>query len=83
MHGVIPDQDLWRITHTGSDAPYRVLGAHEAERDGKRGFLFAVWAPNARRVSVVGDFNQWDGRANIMRDRGDSGVWELFIPDLK
>jgi 1,4-alpha-glucan branching enzyme len=83
MHGVIPDQDLWSITHTGSDAPYRVLGAHERERDGQRGFLFAVWAPNARRVSVVGDFNNWDGRANVMSHRGDSGVWELFIPNLK
>jgi 1,4-alpha-glucan branching enzyme len=83
MHGVIPDQDLWSITHTGSDAPYRVLGAHASERDGARGFLFAVWAPNARRVSVVGDFNQWDGRANIMSHRGDSGVWELFIPGLE
>jgi 1,4-alpha-glucan branching enzyme len=83
MHGVIPDQDLWSITHTGSDAPYRILGAHATERDGAQGFLFAVWAPNARRVSVVGDFNQWDGRSNAMSHRGDSGVWELFILGLK
>jgi 1,4-alpha-glucan branching enzyme len=83
MHGVIPDQDLWRITHTGSDAPYRVLGAHAVERDGQAGFVFAVWAPNARRVSVVGDFNNWDGRTHVMDNRGDSGVWEKFIPGLK
>ena len=83
MHGVIPDQDLWRITHMGSDAPYRVLGAHAVERDGQAGFVFAVWAPNARRVSVVGDFNDWDGRAHVMNHRGESGVWEKFIPGLK
>lgn len=83
MHGVIPDQEIWRISHTGSDAPYRVLGAHRAERAGEAGFVFAVWAPNARRVSVVGDFNRWDGRAHPMAPRGGSGVWELFIPGLE
>jgi 1,4-alpha-glucan branching enzyme len=83
MHGVIPDQDLSGLTHVGSDSPYRVLGAHEAEREGAAGFVFAVWAPNARRVSVVGDFNQWDGRTHVMQSRGGTGVWELFIPGLK
>jgi len=58
------------------------LGAHEHEVDGIAGILFAVWAPNAERVSVVGDFNGWDGRRHPMRVRGGSGVWELFIPDL-
>ena len=47
-----------------------------------QGTHFAVWAPNARRVSVVGDFNQWDGRRAQMRKRIDSGVWEIFIPDV-
>ncbi|MEW6445831.1 MAG: 1,4-alpha-glucan branching protein GlgB [Pseudomonadota bacterium] len=61
---------------------YRVLGAHPRVVDGVSGVLFAVWAPNAERVSVVGDFNQWDGRRNMMRARGPSGVWELFIPAL-
>ena len=62
---------------------YRVLGAHEHEVDEIAGVRFAVWAPNAERVSVVGDFNRWDGRRHPMRVRGGSGVWELFIPDLE
>lgn len=61
---------------------YRFLGSHEWQIDGVAGVLFAVWAPNAERVSVVGEFNQWDGRHHPMRVRGGSGVWELFIPDL-
>ena len=62
---------------------YRILGAHPKVVDDVGGILFAVWAPNAERVSVVGDFNRWDGRTHPMRVRGDSGVWELFIPDLE
>ncbi|MCX4189984.1 1,4-alpha-glucan branching protein GlgB [Methylophaga sp. OBS3] len=62
---------------------YRMLGAHAKTIDGVEGVLFATWAPNAQRVSVVGNFNQWDGRRHPMRVRGNSGVWELFIPDLK
>jgi 1,4-alpha-glucan branching enzyme len=61
---------------------YKFLGAHPWTVDGIEGVLFATWAPNAARVSVVGDFNRWDGRAHPMRVRGGSGVWELFIPDL-
>jgi 1,4-alpha-glucan branching enzyme len=61
---------------------YRILGAHTRTIDGVDGVLFAVWAPNGERVSVVGDFNGWDGRAHPMRVRGGSGVWELFIPDI-
>ncbi|MHB8321884.1 MAG: 1,4-alpha-glucan branching protein GlgB [Acidithiobacillus sp.] len=61
---------------------YRHLGAHRRHHEGVDGVLFAVWAPNAERVSVVGDFNDWDGRAHPMRARGQSGIWELFIPDL-
>ncbi|MEW8013227.1 MAG: 1,4-alpha-glucan branching protein GlgB [Candidatus Sedimenticola endophacoides] len=59
---------------------YRFLGAHPRRIGGIDGVLFAVWAPNAQRVSVIGDFNHWDGRAHPMRSRGGSGVWELFIP---
>jgi len=61
----------------------RFLGAHEHEVEGVAGVLFAVWAPNAERVSVVGDFNGWDGRRHPMRVRGGSGVWEVFIPGLQ
>ncbi len=63
-------------------AAQQMLGANVRVIDGIRGTLFAVWAPNAVRVSVVGAFNSWDGRANPMRVRGDSGVWELFMPDV-
>ena len=58
------------------------MGARPAEIDGARGYSFVVWAPNAWRVSVVGDFNQWDGRVNPMRHLGASGLWELFLPGI-
>ncbi|NHC12103.1 1,4-alpha-glucan branching protein GlgB [Stutzerimonas degradans] len=61
----------------------RVFGSQVVEVDGISGVRFAVWAPNARRVSVVGDFNGWDGRRHPMRLRFPSGVWELFIPRLQ
>lgn len=62
---------------------YEKLGAHPMKVDGVNGVLFAVWAPNALRVSVVGDFNGWDGRVHQMRRLWDSGVFEIFIPDVK
>jgi 1,4-alpha-glucan branching enzyme len=62
---------------------YRMLGAHPMEAEGCVGVRFAVWAPSAARVSIVGDFNDWDGRMHPMRARGGTGVWELFIPDLE
>jgi 1,4-alpha-glucan branching enzyme len=58
------------------------MGAHVIEHEGAAGVHFAVWAPNARRVSVVGDFNAWDGRRNVMRLRRDTGIWETFIPGI-
>ena len=61
---------------------YRILGAHKHQADGIPGVRFALWAPSADRVSVVGDFNNWDGRCHPMRVLGGSGVWELFIPGL-
>ena len=60
---------------------YEKLGAHPTEVNGVKGVYFAVWAPNARNVSILGDFNWWDGRKHQMRIRG-GGVWELFIPDI-
>ncbi|MDE6996094.1 MAG: 1,4-alpha-glucan branching enzyme, partial [Lachnospiraceae bacterium] len=62
---------------------YEKLGAHPVKIDGVEGVLFAVWAPNALRASVVGDFNRWDGRAHQMRRLWDSGIFELFIPGVK
>jgi 1,4-alpha-glucan branching enzyme len=62
---------------------YRYFGAHTAEADGLSGTSFAVWAPNASRVSVAGDFNGWDGRANPMEFHEESGIFELFIPFAK
>ena len=59
------------------------LGAHVVTMDGVTGVAFAVWAPNARSVRVVGEFNSWDGRLQPMRSLGSSGIWELFIPDLE
>ncbi|MET1412220.1 1,4-alpha-glucan branching protein GlgB [Roseibium sp. HPY-6] len=59
------------------------LGAHVVEHEGTRGVHFAVWAPNAKRVSLVGDFNAWDGRRNAMRKCGSTGVWEIFMPGLE
>jgi 1,4-alpha-glucan branching enzyme len=61
---------------------YEKLGAHLTEINGQAGVTFAVWAPNAQRVSVVGDFNSWDGRAHPMRKRIEAGIWELFVPGV-
>ncbi|HVS85503.1 MAG TPA: 1,4-alpha-glucan branching enzyme, partial [Gaiellaceae bacterium] len=62
---------------------YERLGAHVREIDGVTGTAFAVWAPNARSVAVVGDFNSWDGRLHPMRSLGSSGIWELFVPGVE
>ncbi|MDB5511914.1 MAG: 1,4-alpha-glucan branching enzyme [Enterovirga sp.] len=75
-------EDMWRIRDVGADSVPRLLGAQPAEIGGEAGYHFGVWAPNARRVSVIGDFNSWDGRRHPMRLRHDAGVWELFVPGL-
>jgi 1,4-alpha-glucan branching enzyme len=79
---LLSDFDLHLIGEGTHYPKYEKLGAHLREMAGVRGAHFGVWAPNARRVSVVGDFNQWDGRVHPMRHRGASGVWELFLPGL-
>ena len=67
----------------GSDANiYRKLGAHPKTVSGVNGTRFAVWAPNASRVSVVGDFNSWDGRRHVMRLHPGNGIWEIFLPGV-
>ncbi|WP_133512556.1 1,4-alpha-glucan branching protein GlgB [Candidatus Thiosymbion oneisti] len=78
----LPDLELRLFSAGRHWHAHRFLGAHLCTPDGIPGVRFAVWAPNGERVSVVGDFNHWDGRAHPMRLRGDSGVWELFIPGL-
>jgi len=77
----LPDFDMHLFGEGRHWHAYRLLGARVHETDGIAGILFSVWAPNAARVSVVGDFNRWDGRRHPMRIHGN-GVWELFIPDL-
>ncbi|MCQ8128719.1 1,4-alpha-glucan branching protein GlgB [Methylomonas rivi] len=62
---------------------YQKLGGHLHNMDGIDGVYFAVWAPNAERISVIGDFNRWDGRCHPMRNLGGCGIWELFIPGLE
>jgi 1,4-alpha-glucan branching enzyme len=79
---VLSDLDLHLLGEGTHYQNWEKLGAHVAEIAGVRGVAFALWAPNARRVSVVGDFNNWDGRRHPMRSRGGSGIWEHFIPGL-
>ena len=79
----LTDQELYLFNEGRLLQAYHTLGAHYTPHEGVEGVRFAVWAPNAERVSVVGDFNRWDGRVHPMRVRGSSGVWELFIPGLK
>ncbi|SFG48692.1 1,4-alpha-glucan branching protein GlgB [Methylobacterium gossipiicola] len=79
----LEQHDIDALREVGSNVTYRILGAQAKAVDGIQGFRFAVWAPNARRVSVVGDFNAWDGRRHPMRLWQNGGVWELFIPGLK
>jgi len=76
------DLDLHLASEGRHEDLHRKLGAHVREVDGVVGTSFAVWAPSARSVSVVGDFNSWDGRLHPMRTLGSTGIWELFIPDV-
>lgn len=75
-------QDLYLFNEGNEHRIYEKLGAHLRTLDGVSGTAFAVWAPNARQVSLVGNFNHWDGRFHPMRSMGASGVWELFVPGL-
>ncbi len=79
---LLTDYDLYLSGEGTHYQKYEKLGAHVREVAGVRGVHFGVWAPNALRVSVVGNFNFWDGRIHPMRLRGETGIWELFIPGL-
>lgn len=79
---LLKESDLHLLAEGGHLYVHHMLGAHPESFDGVAGVRFAVWAPNARRVSVVGDFNGWDGRRHPMRLRRECGVWEIFIPGI-
>jgi len=78
----VGELDLHLIGEGRHEELWRVLGAHVRSDSGVAGVSFAVWAPNARAVRVVGDFNAWDGQGHAMRSMGSSGVWELFVPHV-
>ena len=78
----LSDFDLHLFGEGNHHSIYYKLGAHPVTLDGLAGTRFAVWAPNAERVSIVGPFNLWDGRRHAMQARGGSGIWELFIPGV-
>lgn len=79
---MLPEQALQEFAQGQQTCLGQFLGAHLISREGVAGVGFAVWAPQAQRVSVVGDFNDWDGRCHPMRFRSTGGVWELFVPGL-
>jgi 1,4-alpha-glucan branching enzyme len=79
---VLGELDVWLLSEGTHQRPYECLGAHPRTLDGVAGVSFAVWAPRAARVSVVGGFNQWDGRRLPMRLRRECGIWEVFAPGL-
>src|SRR5262249_31452420 len=80
---VLTDFDLHLIGEGTHHRLYEKLGSHRIGFGGTTGVHFAVWAPNAGRVSVIGDFNGWDGRVTPMRLLVPGGIWEIFIPDLR
>ncbi len=79
----LSDYDLWLIREGRHHKSYEKLGAHTTEKNGVKGVRFALWAPNAKSVCVVGNFNHWKVGAHPMRVLGSSGIWELFIPRLR
>ena len=78
--GRLTDFDLYLFNEGTHVRVYQKLGAHPTTVDGTAGVMFAVWAPNADAVSVIGDFNNWDEDAAPLRSRGASGIWEGFLP---
>ena len=81
MQPTISEFDLYLLAEGTHYRAYEKLGAHFAEKDGKRGVQFAVWAPNAKRVSIIGDFNNWNPNTAVMLP-STAGIWEGFVPDI-
>jgi len=82
MTSPLGEQDLYLFNEGTHFRLFEKLGAHAGTENGEAGTWFAVWAPNADRVSVIGDWNLWDKRANLMTVRGTSGIWEIFVPGV-
>jgi 1,4-alpha-glucan branching enzyme len=80
---LLTDDEMYLFNEGRLLEAYDTLGAHIVVQEGVSGVRFAVWAPTAERVSVIGSFNRWDGRVHAMRSRGGTGLWELFIPGLQ
>jgi len=78
----LSDFDKYLISEGTHERSYEKLGAHLVTFNGRAGTVFAVWAPNARQVSILGDFNDWNAQLHPMHS-SDSGIWTLFVPDLK
>ena len=78
----LADHDIAAITHSNDTVFYYIFGAHPIRHGNVEGMRFVVWAPSARNVSVIGDFNDWDGRRHPMRNHMDVGVWEIFVPGV-
>jgi 1,4-alpha-glucan branching enzyme len=79
---LLSKDDLYLFGEGTQERLYHWMGAHVREVDGVSGMMYVVWAPTAKRVSVIGDFNHWDGRRHVMRKHPASGVWDIFIPGL-
>ena len=79
---LLGDQDMYYFREGTHQRLWEMMGAKLKTVHGVAGCLFAVWAPNAQRVSVVGDWNRWDGRMHVMRNRIEAGIWEIFIPGI-
>src|SRR5580765_7157853 len=82
MTSFLTDYDLYLLGEGNHNRIYDKLGAHVTEQDRTAGTHFAVWAPNAREVSVIGDFNSWVHGAFYLNSRGSSGVWTGFVPNV-
>ena len=80
---LLTDQDLYLFNEGSNYRMYEKMGAHLVTQNGEPGAVFSVWAPNARSVAVVGSFNEWASKANLLRPRGSSGIWEGFLPGVK